>query len=419
MRRLLALVSAAALAGCSPVARAPDWADVREITPAAIADLAAGEPSLACTPSGGVALTWVTHDSTGADAWIAISRDSGEHFGPAIRLNAKPGAVESYPESRPVVAWGPAGPLAVAWAAERDSDEYAADLVVRVSGDDGASFAAARMLNADAGDPRSPYHGFLALDVTPNGRVAAAWLDGRDSLLAPGETEPARASVRLAIAEPGGTRWRPDVRVAGDACSCCRVGVRADDEGRVAVIYRGARADHRDSRLALSRDGGATFALDTLVSDDRWILPGCPSIGPALTLDREGNGLLAWFTGSTQAPDGSPPGVYLARWRADGALPAGKLLLADSLREANHPMLAPFADGALAAVLARPRADSARAVLAVRAASPSGALTPWLFLGAKARAGAIVGTPGRLAYAAWVERSDDGPRVRVVRLTRR
>jgi hypothetical protein len=46
-------------------------------------------------------------------------------------------------------------------------------------------------------------------------------------------------------------------------------------------------------------------------------------------------------------------------------------------------------------------------------------MTPWLFLGSHAAAPAIAGAGERLAYAAWMEKSPDGQRVRAVRIVRR
>jgi hypothetical protein len=213
--------------------------------------------------------------------------------------------------------------------------------------------------------------------------------------------------------------WQPSVRVAGDACPCCRLALHADSLDRVAIAYRGARADLRDPRLAVSRDGGATFALDTLVSDDRWLLPGCPSVGPALTVNRAGGGHYAWFTGAERAPDEVRPGVYVATWRADAGRTGPRRMLGDSLRDASRPMLAPMATTTLAGVLGRPLADSTTRVLAVRALELDGAMSPWLFLGAGVRAAAIAGAGRPRAYAAWIERTGEANRLRLARLDRR
>jgi len=415
-RRHAAIAALALCTACTPVARTPEWSSVHELTPAFLQSAAVSDPGLAAGPDGRIALTWVSN--AGADAWIAVSADSGGHFAPPVRLNERPGSVDSYSESRPVAAFGPEGRLVVAWTAAREGDDGgtggADDIVARASADDGRTFGATAILNRDHADPDSRYHGFVALDVDAAGHAVVAWIDGRAARLAAGEDEPARSEVWCAASDDGGRNWRPDVRVAGDACSCCRVAVRANAGGTVAVAYRGARDDLRDPRLALSRDGGARFALDTLVSADRWKLPGCPSVGPALTLDPAGGGEYAWFTGA-----GPTPGVWIVPWRADGGAAGMKRALDDSLRDVTRPMLSPMGSATLAGVLARPRRAGPRKVLAVRVLDADGSATPWLFLGSAVRSAAIAGAGPGTAYVAWLEERAEGPRLRVARIARR
>ena len=103
----------------------------------------------------------------------------------------------------------------------------------------------------------------------------------------------------------------------------------------------------------------------------------------------------------------------------DGALAGGKRALADSLREGAHPLLAGAGGTTLVSLLGRPPEEPDRRVLAVRALAPDGGATPWLFLGARAQAPALAAADPATAYAAWIERTDEGPRLRAVRLVRR
>ncbi|MFN8586602.1 MAG: sialidase family protein [Candidatus Eisenbacteria bacterium] len=410
-RALAALALLAALPGCAPERRAADWAIVREITPAAAQSADAADPAIAASADGRVALTWVTRDSLGADVWFALSTDSGASFSAPQKLNSRPGKVSSYAESRPLVTLGPGGQVTVAWAAARDSGEYADDLVSRGSDDGGHTFSPEAFLNDDHTNLLSTYHGFLAVDATPEGLLAAAWIDGRASA---GEAEPERGEIWSTTSADGGRTWRPNVRVARDVCSCCRLALRADSAAHVVVAYRGAANDLRDPRLAISNDGGATFALDTLLSADGWKLPACPSMGPALTLNRGSGGHVAWFTGAENAT--TSPGVYVAPWRLGAGTSGARRALGDSLLEPQRPMLAAVGATTLAGVLARARADSTRRLLAVRRISPDGAWSPWLFLGTGVRGAALAGAGPRAACAVWTERTGERSRLRVARL---
>jgi hypothetical protein len=425
LRRTLApLLLSLLAASCAPAHRGTPWQDVREVTPPFLAAAESADPSLALDERGRVALTWVSRDSSGTDAWLAVSADSGAHWTSPVRVNTTPGRVTSYSESRPVVAWGHDGLLAVAWAAKRDSGLLADDIAVRVSADGGRTWGPASLVNGDHNDPSSSYHGFMAIDVLPDGRPMVAWVDGRAS--AGLEPEPTRAEIYASTTADGGATWAPETWVAGDVCPCCRIALESARRGSggtdVAVAYRGAAHDLRDPRLAISTDAGATFTLDTLVSADRWKLAGCPSMGPALTMD-DGGGHIAWFTGESPADDSLPgrpaPGVYLTRWRVATGAVGLKRALGDSLAQPTRPMLARLYHGTLVGVLGQSVSAPVHKVLALRVLDLDGSLSPWFCLGSGVKSAAIAGEGAHGAWAAWTEPIDGGTRVRVARLAGR
>lgn len=414
LSRLVPAIAALAFAGaCTPAPPSAHWASVLETTPAFLADQPVFDPALAAGPGGRLALTYVTRSTAGADAWLALSVDSGATFRPPVRLNAHAGHVASFPESHPVAAFGPSGQLLIAWSAARDSGRFADDVVVRASDDAGEHFGPETFLNDDHEVARSTYHGFVTLAFTAGGRALAAWIDGRAASLAPGESEPTQAEIWGAASDDGGHAWRANTRFAAEVCPCCCPSLRTNPTV-VVLAYRGARDSLRDPRLALSRDEGATFGVDTLVSDDRWKLPGCPTTGPALAAGPEG-GWIAWFTGATGA-DGEAPGVYVAPWRAASGGAGPRRALADSLGELSRPMLASLGSETLVGALAR---GGTRHVVVLRTLSSSGVASPWLPLGANASAAAVAALDSRHACVAWIEQADAGPRLRVARLTRR
>lgn len=430
----LAAAALAVLAGCAPASGPGAWADLTEVTPAFLAARGARHLALAADAHGRVALTFVTRDSTGAtDLWIAVSEDSGTRWRAPRRLNAREGAVSSYPGNRPVAAFGADGRLAVAWSERRGDDPMAADLVVRASGDGGLGFGPAVVVNDDAAE-RPCYHGFAALAFLDDGSLWVAWMDerevaaaaARDAATRPAGThaepgtnapahaheEPGSASLFHARSSDGGLSFEPNRPLSDRMCPCCRPAV-ATPGGAVALAYRAAGGDLRDPALAVSTDGARTFPLDTVIAADGWRLPGCPSIGPALAATSEHGGLYAWYTGAGE------PGVWVAPWRTDRGLAGTRRAMRDSLHDASHPRLAALEGSTLLAVEARPAADTTLAVLAVRALEPSGAVTPWVFLGARAEAGWLAATGPRSALAAWTERGPDGGRARLVRIARR
>ena len=419
-------ISMLLLSSCSPETPSTDWANVQELTPTFLQDASATDPALAVAPDGRVALSWIVRDTSGgADVWIAVSADSGTSFGEPVRINPRAGRVSSYTESRPVAAFGPDGQLLVVWAAKRDSGEYADDLMSRGSSDGGRTFGPAAFLNSDHINVRSTYHGFATVGFLPDGRAVAAWIDGRASL---GAEEPSAGEIYASILPARTNEWQRDTRIAGDVCACCRIQLAPEHVGgndaHVALAYRGMRGDLRDPRVAVLRTDSLAVVLDTLVSADHWFLRGCPSVGPGLTFNRQEGGHYLWFTGES-APDSAAPakltpaGVYLQPWRTDGAAAGPRLAMLDSLRDASRPVLAESGGTTLIAVVGHPRADSTRSTLAVRMLERNDRLTPWVFLGAGVRAGALAGHHAHSAYAAWVEKQGERTHVRLARITRR
>lgn len=412
MRSRVAAIALLALVviGCVPRPRGERPFAVTEVTPAFLSRMSAVDPALAVHGER-VALTWVARqDDGGADVWLAMSADSGATFGEPRRLNPANGRVSSYAESRPVVALGADGLVIVAWAAKRDSGEYADDIVARTSRDGGASFDPPAFVNDDHADPRSTYHGFLALDLSPEGAATLAWIDGRAAAATGVVGEPASCEIMTSTSRDRGATWPANVRAADSVCSCCRLALRSDAGGRVALAYRTSRMDLRDPRLALSRDGGASFALDTLLFADGWRLSGCPSHGPALSLG-PGGGHVAWYSGADERE-----GVHVARWRNDGALATPPHHLDVDLRKAGRPMLASFGRDAVAGLLGEPAADSTRRVLGVRVVHENGRLGAWALLGLRAKTAALAGDGGARVWAAWSDETPEGPRLRVARL---
>ncbi|HYM81837.1 MAG TPA: sialidase family protein [Candidatus Limnocylindria bacterium] len=383
---------------------------MREITPPFLVGRPARDPAIAADPHGRVALTFVTRDSAGADLWLALSTDSGATFSPPERVNPRPGSVASYPEGRPLAAFGPAGQLVVAWA-ERREGQGGVDLFVRASADGGRTLESPVPVNDDVDDGRPDYHGFPALAFLTEGAVIAAWLDEREAPKVGGEAT--YSALFSAISRDGGQSWSDNRKIADLVCPCCRPMLCADSAGNVAVAFRTADENLRDPMLAVSRNRGVTFAQPALISDDRWKLAGCPDVGPAITAAPGGGGHYAWYTGV------EPAGVYLVPWR-DGLGPSGvKRAVGDGLLDATRPRLAAFGPATLLAVEGRPLGDTTRTVLAVRLLEPDGMLTPWTHLGADVAAGWIAAAGPRAAYASWAEREGDETRMRIVRIQRR
>jgi hypothetical protein len=63
---------------------------------------------------------------------------------------------------------------------------------------------------------------------------------------------------------------------------------------------------------AVSRDGGMTFSKPARISDDNWVINGCPHTGPSMTETSTGLAF-AWFTG------GKNKGCYFSASKDNGS----------------------------------------------------------------------------------------------------
>ena len=409
--------------GCSAPRQASDWLAVDDITPGWLLQDAATDCAIAADSHGHVALTFVRRDSTGKNLWLAISRDSGVMFAEPVRVNARPGSVASYPEGRPYAVFGANGGLAITWGDRRPDSTGAVDVMVRASGDGGATFGPAVVVNDDqrliADNARNwswrwhhqwrpdAYHGFPALTYLSDGTLFSAWLDERENPATEGE--PTSSSLYSATSHDGGQTWSENVRIATVVCPCCRPMALSDPSGRIAVAYRRAANDLRDPALAVSFDGGRTFPIDTLISADRWLLKACPDQGPAISADPT-TAQYAWYTGA------HPAGVYLVPWSSEHGASGIRRPLADSIVDARSPRLAKLSVATLVAVEARPASDTTRNVLAVRTLDHNGTLSPWSFLGANVSGAWIAAQDGPSALACWTEHDGEKRHLRVARL---
>lgn len=266
-------------------------------------------------------------------------------------------------------------------------------------------------MNDDAEDDRPSFHGYAALAPLPNGDWFAVWMDSREHR-AP-ELHTQRASLFYALSSDGGQSWSDNRPLTNRACACCRVSAIADSAGTIAIAYRAVGSGMRDPALLVTHDRGRTVAIDTVLTPDGWHLDACPVDGPALTLDHAGAGHIAWHSGTGAG------GTWLAPWRTETGIAGLRRSLADSLLGAGHPRLARMGDATLVALEGSTRESAGRGVIGVRSLEPGGALTPWLFLGAGAGDATVAATGERSALVGWIERVDQGERLRLARVTRR
>ena len=85
--------------------------------------------------------------------------------------------------------------------------------------------------------------------------------------------------------------------IAPGVCYCCKTSIATGANGTVVAAWRHVYpGNNRDIALAKSSDGGQTFASPVRVSEDNWVLDGCPENGPAVAIDRTNAIHVVWST---------------------------------------------------------------------------------------------------------------------------
>jgi hypothetical protein len=161
----------------------------------------------------------------------------------------------------------------------------------------------------------------------------------------------------------------------GRVCDCCQTDATLASTGTL-VVYRDRTADEtRDISLtrAISDNGVTKWQPGKPVSDDGWVIDGCPVNGPAIAA-RGNQVVVAWFTAANNQPR-----VRLARSIDAGASFSDAI---DIDATANNPLgrvdVVLLADGAAVVSWLRPvvEAGSEQAELCLQRVATDGALGP-------------------------------------------
>lgn len=305
----------------------------------------AAEPAIAPARDGAFYVAWVNHDAKQADVMLARFNDAGELQSSAVRVNRQQGAATAWRGDQPSVAVAPDGAVHVLWTARVEAGEqHGTDVYLSSSTDRGQSFTTEVKVN----DDKVPgAHGMHSLAVAGDGRIYAAWLDERNvhtpkpSTKGEGHHMESNRDVYLAYSTDGGRSFSANKKVASEACPCCKTALTVSPDG---TLYAGWRqvlpGSFRHIAVAGSNDGGKNFSTPVIVSDDRWVLQGCPVSGPSLSVDRaSGNLKVVWYA----AGEGTAAGVYFAESKDKGQSFTPRQLLSQETVRGTPALAGPVA----------------------------------------------------------------------------
>jgi hypothetical protein len=349
-----------------------------------IRDRANASASIA-TSGSFVGIVWSAKTKDGVtDIYAATSRDSGRTFGTPVRVNAVAGEASASGEQPPRIALSDGASalpaIAVMWTAKSTNGTR---LVSARSTDGGRSFSHAESV---PGSDASGNRGWESMAMDPNADAVAVWLDHRN---VPARTSsagmPAGAHQHGATSHPadmdGAARAqlsqiffarladRGSARaIAPGVCYCCKTSVATAPDGRIVVAWRHVYPGNvRDIALTLSSDGGRTFAPPVRLSDDDWVLDGCPENGPSVAVDLTNTIHVVWPT-LVQGDAGAEPSMKLfyATSRDGKSFTMRQPLPTNDAP--RHPQLAVEPSGHIAVVWDE-QAEGVRRIVAARGAT--------------------------------------------------
>jgi hypothetical protein len=313
-----------------------------------------------------VAVAWGATAKDGTtDVYIAVSRDAGKTFGRPARANDDRTRASLSGEQPPRVSLSARArrdpSIVVVWTTKEST---ATRLVSAKSDDGGMSFGRPALVpGTDAPGNR----GWEAITTDRSGNVVAIWLDHRDYLsgqhgtAAGKHTEHAHAShgagksdgaarAQLSKLFFGRLDSAASVRpITGGVCYCCKTTIATVRNGAIYAAWRHVYAGNiRDIAFSASRDEGRSFSPPVRVSEDKWILDGCPENGPAMAVDASGRIHIAWPTLVSAPSSGSEPALalfYATSTDGQRFSPRERIHTEGTPR---HPYIAVDADGTMA-----------------------------------------------------------------------
>ncbi|WP_263409709.1 sialidase family protein [Terriglobus tenax] len=316
-------------AGTAPVASPFHFEPQAHVLPLTLV-----RPVVASGVNGDLYLLGVDRSGGASKLALAVSNDSGDHWGQPAVLNPDGTTISTSAENAPQVA--ARGMYAYALWQQRDAAGATTLQFARSMPAMSHPPHIASPVDKPATD--TSYTGFASFTVAPNGDIYAVWLDGRAPASAPGTF-----SVYLARSTDKGMSFQPNVRVATTSCPCCRPAAAIAPDGTVYVAYRHVYDDNeRDIALVTSHDGGQHFGEPVRVSTDRWKLFGCPESGPVVAVQNN-QPLVSWYTASEQKP-----GIRFAASTDGGRTFGPARQVSEGILSANHPYLSQREDGSIA-----------------------------------------------------------------------
>jgi hypothetical protein len=261
-------------------------------------------PYLTKDHNNNIVLSWIRQNDSASQIFCyAISQDAGKSFSKPIAI---PGSenVKPHGENLPKIIFKPSGEIIAVWGAGNPNpkNKYSGLVYYAQSFDRGKTWSKATSLVKDTASFDQRY---FDVAILPNGEAGIVWLDNR-------KTTNKEGSGLYYAATNGKSGFQHEKLISEPCCQCCRTDLFIDSKKNIHTIYRAILNDSiRDMVHIVSTDGGATFSQPIKISNDNWVINGCPHTGPAMAENEKGMHF-AWFTA------GGGAGIYYNNTHDEG-----------------------------------------------------------------------------------------------------
>ncbi len=359
----------------------------REIaTPAAAGS---GEPNLHAASNGEVLLSWIEPAGDGRHA-LRFARIEDEAWSAPRTIAEGTDWFVNWADF-PSLTRLDDGVLAAHFLAKSAAATYAYDVKITRSDDGGATWSTPVTPHRD-GTPTE--HGFVSMVPMPEGRLLAAWLDGRNTG-GDGHGGHGAMTLRAAVLGPDGA-LSDEAELDARICDCCQTSAVRTPHG-VLVAYRD-RSEGEIRDIAVVRLHEGRWSAPQPLHADGWEIHGCPVNGPA-TAAEGARVAVAWFTAA-----GDAPRIH-ASFSADEGATFGAPVAVDDGRPIGRVDVTWLPDGA--ALVTWVEATDEGAEIRARRVRPDGARAPSFTIArtSPARASGFprLARSGARVYLAWTE----------------
>ena len=197
---------------------------------------------------------------------------------------------------------------------------FAGDIYYLESTDDGVTWSQEKKLVTDT---TSSSQGFYDIARLANGELGVTWLDSRKIEQKDGSS----FFFNQTKAEGG---FAKEKGLLGSTCQCCRTELQVDMYGKINIALRDIINDSiRDMVYISSIDNGKSFSKAKRISEDNWVINGCPHTGPTIATNSTKRAV-SWFT------LGGSQGVYFTVGQQELNTSPKRILINE---EATHPQM--------------------------------------------------------------------------------